>query len=93
MPSDTVASKTASNNSSLLAKQWCKLAVVTPAIAADLVAWTRLLALTGDAAVLAACEPKAFALRRSVVPDVTSRGPATIKPTTGQHRHPHERPG
>lgn len=32
-------------------------------IAADLVAWTRLLALTGDAAPLAACEPKALRYR------------------------------
>lgn len=29
-------------------------------IATDLTAWTRLLALAGDAAVLAACEPKAL---------------------------------
>lgn len=33
------------------------------AIAADLVAWTRLLALTGDAKVLAVCEPKALRYR------------------------------
>lgn len=32
-------------------------------IAADLVAWTRLLALVGDAEVLAACEPKALRYR------------------------------
>lgn len=37
-------------------------------IAADLVAWTRLLALTGDAAVLAACEPKALRYRLLHVP-------------------------
>jgi hypothetical protein len=32
-------------------------------IAADLTAWTRLLALTGDAKVLANCEPKALRYR------------------------------
>ena len=37
-------------------------------IAADLVAWTRLLALTGDAAGLAACEPKALRYRFLHVP-------------------------
>ena len=37
-------------------------------IAADLVAWTRLLALTGDAQVLAACEPKAMRYRFLHVP-------------------------
>ena len=37
-------------------------------IAADLVAWTRLLALTGDAEVLAACEPKALRYRFLHVP-------------------------
>ncbi|GAA2440798.1 hypothetical protein GCM10010191_66030 [Actinomadura vinacea] len=37
-------------------------------IAADLVAWTRLLALTGDAQVLAACEPKAMGYRFLHVP-------------------------
>lgn len=37
-------------------------------IAADLVAWTRLLALTGDAATLAACEPKALRYRLWHVP-------------------------
>jgi hypothetical protein len=37
-------------------------------IAADLVAWTPLLALTGDAAVLAACEPKALRYRLLHVP-------------------------
>jgi hypothetical protein len=42
------------------------LAVTT--IAADLVAWTRLLALTGDAAVLASCEPKALRYRFLHVP-------------------------
>jgi len=38
------------------------------AIAADLTAWTRLLAFTGDAAVLAACEPKALRYRFLHVP-------------------------
>ena len=38
------------------------------AIAADLVAWTRLLALTGDAKVLAVCEPKALRYRFLHVP-------------------------
>ncbi len=38
------------------------------AIAADLVAWARLLALTGDAKVLAACEPKALRYRFLHVP-------------------------
>jgi len=37
-------------------------------IAADLIAWTRLLALTGDAAVLATCEPKALRYRFLHVP-------------------------
>lgn len=37
-------------------------------IAADLTAWTRLLALTGDADVLAACEPKALRYRFLHVP-------------------------
>ena len=37
-------------------------------IAADLVAWTRLLALTGDANVLAGCEPKALRYRFLHVP-------------------------
>ena len=37
-------------------------------IAADLTAWTRLLALTGDAANLAACEPKALRYRLLHVP-------------------------
>lgn len=37
-------------------------------IAADLVAWTRLLALTGDAVGLAACEPKALRYRLLHVP-------------------------
>ena len=37
-------------------------------IAADLMAWTRLLALTGDAQVLAACEPKALRYRFLHVP-------------------------
>lgn len=38
------------------------------AIAADLIAWTRLLAFTGDAAVLAGCEPKALRYRLWHVP-------------------------
>jgi hypothetical protein len=38
------------------------------AIAADLTAWTRLLAFTGDAAGLAACEPKALRYRFLHVP-------------------------
>jgi hypothetical protein len=42
------------------------LAVTT--IAADLVAWTRLLVLTGDAAVLVGCEPKALRYRFLHVP-------------------------
>lgn len=37
-------------------------------IAADLTAWTRLLALTGEAKVLAACEPKALRYRLLHVP-------------------------
>lgn len=37
-------------------------------IAADLVAWTRLLALTGDAKTLATCEPKALRYRFLHVP-------------------------
>ncbi len=37
-------------------------------IAADLAAWTRLLAFTGDATVLAACEPKALRYRFLHVP-------------------------
>ena len=37
-------------------------------IAADLIAWTRLLALTGDAKILASCEPKALRYRFLHVP-------------------------
>ena len=37
-------------------------------IAADLVAWTRLLAFTGDAKVFATCEPKALRYRLLHVP-------------------------
>ncbi len=37
-------------------------------IAADLIAWTRLLAMTGDATVLATCEPKALRYRFLHVP-------------------------
>lgn len=43
-------------------------------IAADLVAWTRLLALTGDAAVLATCEPKALRYRLWHVPARLTHG-------------------
>lgn len=43
-------------------------------LAADLVAWTRLLALVGDAAVLAACEPKALRYRLLHVPARLTRG-------------------
>lgn len=42
--------------------------LATVMIAADLVAWTRMLALTGDAAVLASCEPKALRYRFLHVP-------------------------
>lgn len=42
--------------------------LTTVMIAADLVAWTRLLALTGDAASLATCEPKALRYRLFHVP-------------------------
>jgi hypothetical protein len=44
------------------------------AIAADLTAWTRLLACTGDAAVLADCEPKAVRHRFLHVPARLTRG-------------------
>lgn len=44
------------------------------AIAADLVAWLRLLALTGDAAELATCEPKALRYRLLHVPARLTRG-------------------
>lgn len=44
------------------------------AIAADLVAWTRLLAFTGDAKVLAACEPKALRYRLWHVPARLTHG-------------------
>jgi hypothetical protein len=43
-------------------------------IAADLTAWTRLLALTGDAEALAACEPKALRYRMLHVPARLARG-------------------
>jgi hypothetical protein len=43
-------------------------------IAADLVAWTRLLALVGDAAALAACEPKALRYRFLHVPARLTHG-------------------
>lgn len=43
-------------------------------IAADLTAWTRLLALTGDAKNLAACEPKALRYRFLHVPARLVRG-------------------
>jgi hypothetical protein len=42
--------------------------LMTTQIAADLLAWTRLLALTGDAAALNACEPKALRYRILHVP-------------------------
>lgn len=48
-------------------------------IAADLVAWTRLLALTGNAQVLATCEPKALRYRFLHVPARLTRG--------GRRRH------
>lgn len=48
------------------------LAITT--IAADLVAWTRLLALTGDAKPLAACEPKALRYRLLHVPARLTHG-------------------
>lgn len=43
-------------------------------VAADLTAWTRLLALTGDASVLAACEPKALRYRFLHVPARLTHG-------------------
>ena len=43
-------------------------------VAADLVAWTRLLALVGDAEVLASCEPKALRYRFLHVPARLTRG-------------------
>lgn len=43
-------------------------------IAADLAAWTRLLALTGDAKVLATCEPKALRYRFLHVPARLTHG-------------------
>lgn len=43
-------------------------------IAADLIAWTRLLALTGDAKALAACEPKALRYRFLHVPARLTHG-------------------
>ena len=48
------------------------LAITT--IAADLVAWTRLLALTADAKTLAACEPKALRYRFLHVPARLTHG-------------------
>ena len=42
--------------------------LMTTQIAADLMAWTRLRALTGDAATLASCEPKALRYRLLHVP-------------------------
>lgn len=44
------------------------------AVAADLVAWTRLLVLTGDARTLAQCEPKALRYRLLHVPARLTRG-------------------
>lgn len=43
-------------------------------IAADLVAWTRMLALTGDAKTLAACEPKTLRYRLLHVPARLAHG-------------------
>jgi hypothetical protein len=43
-------------------------------IAADLTAWTRLLALTGDAKILATCEPKALRYRFLHVPARLTHG-------------------
>ena len=43
-------------------------------IAADLIAWTRLLALTGDAKTLASCEPKALRYRFLHVPARLTHG-------------------
>ncbi|NYG60252.1 hypothetical protein BJ980_003175 [Nocardioides daedukensis] len=48
------------------------------AVAADLIAWTRLLALTGDATVLAACEPKALRYRFLHVPAGPASYPYTV---------------
>ncbi|MGK2852840.1 MAG: transposase [Microbacteriaceae bacterium] len=42
--------------------------LMATALAADLTAWTRLLAFTGDAAALAGCEPKALRYRFLHVP-------------------------
>ena len=44
------------------------------AVAADLIAWTRLLALTGDAKALAGCEPKALRYRLLHVPARLTHG-------------------
>ena len=57
--------------------------LVLVTIAADLVAWTRLLALTGDAKTLAACEPKALRYRFLHVPARLTHGgtpPTTADP-------------
>ncbi|WP_202863715.1 transposase [Ornithinimicrobium avium] len=43
-------------------------------IAADLVAWTRLLVLTGEAKTLASCEPKALRYRFLQVPARLTHG-------------------
>jgi hypothetical protein len=43
-------------------------------IAADLIAWTRLLALTGDAKILRDCEPKALRYRLLHVPARLTHG-------------------
>ena len=48
--------------------------LTTTAIAADLVAWLRLLALTGDADGLATCEPKALRYRLLHVPARLTHG-------------------
>lgn len=48
--------------------------LTTVMIAADLIAWTRLLALTGDATILSPCEPKALRYRLLHVPARLTRG-------------------
>jgi len=64
------------------------------AIAADLTAWTRLLGCTGDATVLAACEPKALRYRFLHVPArLTERPPVTrrTRRTAARQRQPAKR--
>lgn len=77
------------------------------AIAADLAAWTRLLDCTGEAKVLASCEPKALRYRflhvparlthsarrrRLRIPESNQSAAITITPPTYPLTHPHERP-